>query len=865
MTLLNIAAMFAAVAVIVPVLIHLQKRRRSKVIEWPAMQFLTRTVASRRRGLMLEHLVLLFLRCLIVLLFVLAMARPVVEFGRYIEWFAFCFLAGGALLTLAASLVVTASLRRRLAGVFIAAILFAGAGAMLTGASAATSDSGVDRDVAIVIDRSLTMNLGGDPASHFDHAVSQAKSLVRQLSGTSTVSIVLAGPVTETIAGSPFRNLRAAEHALGSLSPVSGGSDLGQAFKLATSLLQKAPNLRKQVLLLTDNQLRNWESVGQSPHAGPSSHDTRTADSQYDTEGSAAVEANDTGPASATDLVYSALVARLPQNAANLSVDRVRVLSALVTANRTVPIEVEVRNGGSTTVRDVQIQLIIDNRQVQVESLSQLEPGVSSNIRFLHAFQTTGTHTVSAAIEFADLITEDNRCDAIVAVIPHLSVLLVNGNAHVEHSQQSATFAQLALNPAGLNDAHPLEGVSREEEKHVSRAIETTSIEAAHLGDIDSLRGFHIVLLCDVPRLPARAAEQIAAFVNEGGGLWIIPGDQTDAAFYNNWRFPLTDDRIMPATIDFRSEWAGKVLPNGQADRLGVAMDVAGQPFISSLFESGKHDLSEFAVCEYWNTNPADSAIVAMRLTNGAPLFLERALGKGRVLLQSVSLHPRDSNLAARFSFPVLMHLWTHQLAAAQEAEVNFEPTADLTVDLAFVDESGGELESLRLTEPSGANRTVEVVRGERAAFAQVGKAADSGVYRLSHPQSDQLVASFTIARDLAESELTIASDERLRELSAELDMELIDDVQQLTSFDVDASNGQEVWDVLVFLSLWLLAAESLVSMWVRKRRAVSESFEPKPRTDRPGTLPPVLTAGRPSLWLDECVDERSVMVGGRR
>lgn len=82
MTLLNSFALFAAAAVIVPIIVHLRKRRKNRVVDWPAMQFLSRTMASRRRGLRLEEFLLLLLRCLIVLLFAFAMARPVIPSGQ---------------------------------------------------------------------------------------------------------------------------------------------------------------------------------------------------------------------------------------------------------------------------------------------------------------------------------------------------------------------------------------------------------------------------------------------------------------------------------------------------------------------------------------------------------------------------------------------------------------------------------------------------------------------------------------------------------------------------------------------------------------------------------------------------------------
>jgi hypothetical protein len=69
-------AMAALVAAAGPVLIHLLNRRRFRVVEWAAMDFLRQAVRRSRRILRLRDLLLLALRTACVLLFGLALARP---------------------------------------------------------------------------------------------------------------------------------------------------------------------------------------------------------------------------------------------------------------------------------------------------------------------------------------------------------------------------------------------------------------------------------------------------------------------------------------------------------------------------------------------------------------------------------------------------------------------------------------------------------------------------------------------------------------------------------------------------------------------------------------------------------------------
>jgi hypothetical protein len=59
-----------------PIIIHLLNRRRFKMLEWAAMDFLLKAAVRNRKRVRLENLLLLLLRTLVVILLILAVARP---------------------------------------------------------------------------------------------------------------------------------------------------------------------------------------------------------------------------------------------------------------------------------------------------------------------------------------------------------------------------------------------------------------------------------------------------------------------------------------------------------------------------------------------------------------------------------------------------------------------------------------------------------------------------------------------------------------------------------------------------------------------------------------------------------------------
>ncbi|MCA9065747.1 MAG: hypothetical protein KDA96_21910, partial [Planctomycetaceae bacterium] len=716
------------------------------------------------------------------------------------------------------------------------------------------------------------------------------------------------------------------------VAPLSGGCDLDSAIRLATTLVQKSPNIRKQVVLLTDNQQTTWDAIvdaGQASTYAPSAttdderaddRDHESVDEANDEPGDSRDDSTDSNTARhartlspthhgaadgnflaasptapESEITWAVQIAELPETPENFAVDRVQIMSPFSTTGRPLPIEVEIRNGGVTTVRDLEVTLLVDDFQTAVQSIGQLEPGVSTTLRFTHSFSTAGQHTVTGHIARSDQLTADNQRDAIVSVTAQLSILLVNGSAMADRTQQSATFAQLALDPVSLRAA-PLadnqpaaqkadadaQGARKPLKQVAPRAIRTTTVDAMELAEMDQLDDFHIVILCDVPRLPARTADRLATFVTHGGGLWVIPGEPADQKFYNDWQSPESAVPVIPAVFGEHIAWPQHIatprIANGDAGRndesihppassLGLALDAAQTSWLTQHLDPATHDLAELSVAAYRKVTPRDTAVVGLRLANDDPFLMEQSMGHGRVLLQTVALNQQDSNFLSRVSFPVLMHLWAYHLAASGEGPLHFDPTSDLTIRFP-ADEAGlSKPGKLTLTDPAGTNRMIEASSTDRILNAHVGVAAAPGVYSLHSQTTGDLLHSFTIGRDQRESDLRVISGERLQELVTSIGFQRLRSIDELNPPAVGAAVGREIWDFLIFMVLWLLATECLICRWIRIRRSARQLEMPQAtslfQTPLPGMMPSV--EGSRRSHSREIPAKTPFAVGGRR
>jgi hypothetical protein len=78
---LNPWMLLGGLAIASPILIHLLNKRRFKIVEWAAMDFLFEADKKNRRRVQLENFILLALRCLALLLLALLLARPFLPSG----------------------------------------------------------------------------------------------------------------------------------------------------------------------------------------------------------------------------------------------------------------------------------------------------------------------------------------------------------------------------------------------------------------------------------------------------------------------------------------------------------------------------------------------------------------------------------------------------------------------------------------------------------------------------------------------------------------------------------------------------------------------------------------------------------------
>ena len=197
-----------ALGVGLPVLIHLLNRYRIRETRWAAMEFLRRAARIRSRQIRLEDILLLVLRCLAVLLVMLALARPTL-------------LSSGA----------PWALGERRAGALIA------------------------------VDASYSMAHKPAVESRFDVAAAQARRIAGTLSPGDPVTLVRWAHRPQVLLNNAGYDPERFAKALAGLKPAAERLNLEAALGALPALAKELKAVRREVYLVSDVQATDWRDL----------------------------------------------------------------------------------------------------------------------------------------------------------------------------------------------------------------------------------------------------------------------------------------------------------------------------------------------------------------------------------------------------------------------------------------------------------------------------------------------------------------------------------------------------------------------------------------------------------------------------
>jgi hypothetical protein len=203
------------------------------------------------------------------------------------------------------------------------------------------------------------------------------------------------------------------------------------------------------------------------------------------------------------------------------------------------------------------------------------------------------------------------------------------------------------------------------------------------------------------------------------------------------------------------------------------------------------------------HTGGKGAGSVVARLSNGDPLLVEKAFGKGRAILCSVPLDRSwDSPLPGTWEFPVLVHELIYYLAAARTQDWLLDDGQPLRIAASAADTGPGRL---IVQTPEVASKTVQV-RAWPWTDADTGAI---GLYRVE--RADGSRQFFVVPPDLHGSEDRRCTD---AEWAAVLRL-----LPGSATDDVETTARHELWWLAMLGAMALLCGEVLLTRRLARAR----------------------------------------------
>ncbi len=798
MSLINASLLFGMGLAALPVILHMIMRAKPKRIEFPALRLLKSRKVSNSRRMQLRHLLLLILRSLLILILVLAIARPSLPAARYgLRWWEWLILAVTAMVSCgiyfwfvrrsAARQAASFDFKERrgrtrmwcVVGGVLAAMFAVGIPwGLRVRAELASPRNEATENVPIaavfLIDTSVSMNYRQENRTRLE----QAREVVREHLGRFP-------------AGS-----RAAIAGLNMDDDIVFQADLsGAAARLDTLETTTVPDsinrrLKAAIQFQMDDRAQEQEKLGTGSDSDNHAREiyvltdfSKTAWRDPDESG-----LSDTLKAAKWLQVY--LVDVAVQQPINTSISHLTLSEETSVAGRDLLLSMTVSSTtGAATVATVETVLLENGVETPAGApqIVRMENGSQQVQTTLRISGTKPFIDGIVRLTSADPLQEDNVRSFTCGVRAKPNVLLISDRL------DESLFLRNAMQPTQL-------------EQQGIKFCECTSVTTAQ-AEQQTLSNFDVVMLINCQRPAELLWDNLRMFASVGGGVFVVAG--SDKIQAGSWLVSSAKD-LLPGTplrtVNFNTEPGNLKVMN---QRHPLTREFAQD-------EAARVELSRAAFDRCWALDADPKATTLLEFTGpgNRPALMERTIGQGRCLMFTSALdNLRDGGsrwnnfVADSWSFPMLTDKVLQYLTGASSTKRNY--LCGETIDIPIP--ASQRFDQYMLRRP-GLRKTRGSMSPEQSSVL-ITDAAEVGHYRLNPFEArSPFEAAFAVNMRDDESNLEKIRDDQLNGLLAGGNVAIVHEAQELQRAVRVGRLGIEVFPVLMGLVILIFCAEHLMA-----------------------------------------------------
>jgi hypothetical protein len=425
-----------------------------------------------------------------------------------------------------------------------------------------------------------------------------------------------------------------------------------------------------------------------------------------------------------------------------------------------------------------------------------------------------GTYLLSAKLG-QDGLERDNTCFTVVEVREGLRVLVVDGDPGQGRFTSEAAFLVPALAPRGALRSGILP-------RRISREFRQ-----------EDLAGIDVVFLCNREGFSEAEARHLSDFARRGGGVAFFLGNRVDAGKYKDL-LAVRDvapakEGVSPALFPWAlgelvelEARAKLVMASPQHPAFEVFRGIEG----ASLGQVGFDKFFAIGLRDGGGVPDASDAVARFNDPGSTPAILDAAFGKGKVAVFNTSADRDWNDWPADPSYPVVLQEWVRHLSPRKGEGhsilagelISWEPSAGvrhaiLTPRGNLELPDGPRAGSADASEPAGRGSSFSGTL-HAGFYCRVASPSEPGA---SVPAGSLDPAWYACRRDVKESDLTPADEERLRGLlgAAGIDFFL---AREREGQAVQSFEEGEAWRFLAMGAGLFLLVELFAAYWFGRR-----------------------------------------------
>ena len=631
--------------------------------------------------------------------------------------------------------------------------------------------------LGLVIDTSLSMDYTERGQDRLTEAKTRAKEILQKATNDTEVFVIDSADPVKPVALTPASALKRIE----SLTLKAANRPLNAALVQAHQVVGESKLPRREVYVLTDLTASSWELT--------SARDTEALTKVPDSKANVQTYILRLTP---KDVRNVAIVAAEPSSITPSEGEPVEIV-ATIRSSYAEPIErvAEFFIDGEKNKRDQKVVKLAAHGEEVVSFLTpaKLEPGLHQGMIKLSgqpdpmSFDDVRYFTFHSQAARKVLVVADTRTDA--------------------------EFVEKALAPYVPGGGDPAAvGVGGDPAAPVAAfQVERVSHRQFSEKSASALKEFVCVFLLNLDRLTSTDWGRLRAYVLDGGGLVVAPGDRADLTGYVG----ASAEATLPGKLE------GK--PTSQDTNFGQA-DFT-HPLFSRYPRQIAAELANVPVYHHWEVKPVDSARVLLRYTDGAPALIERIFKgarTGRVLLWTTPLSRRVARnmegawneFPQSWTFLSLLLETVPYLAGMAGERLNYDAgeNAVLIIDPArratnYAVQGPDPKLTERLSVPATSDTLVIATPSKAGQWTVTGQSTGG----------DKQNLGFSLNALASESEVVPLKPEDLAGLFGGKDRyQVADDPTSLERAQAKGRFGFELFPLVMFLILGLVTAENLLA-----------------------------------------------------